>query len=74
MRTSTTRVRIININKRQEIPGSGKSIFESQTGEKYLGPSQGHAVKILIVRVTDSPMADGFHHIVEIKGRRMGLR
>jgi hypothetical protein len=70
----TTRVRIIHIRKRQEIPGGGKTIFESHTGERYLGPSQGNAVEILIARVTDLPMADGMHHIVEIKGRRMELR
>jgi hypothetical protein len=72
--TVTTRVRIINIKTRQEISGSGKTIFECHTGEKYLGPSQGRAVEILIARVTDSPMADGMRHIVEIKGRRMELR
>jgi len=74
MHTLTAGLRIIDIKNRQEIPGSGKTVFEGQAGEKYLGPSQGHAVKISIARVTDSPMADGFHHIVEIKGRRVEMR
>jgi hypothetical protein len=74
MQTLITRLRIINIKNRQEIPRSGKTIFEGQAGEKYLGPSQGRAVNILIARVTDSLMSDGFHHIVEIKGRRVELR